>query len=422
MRHTLRIGAAAVVAAVAFWSCKDSTTSPAASLSLSAASRAVTIGEDSVGVLADSVTVTAAGTGAAPRAWTASHGGASWLTLLTTSGTGSGVLRWERDAGPLFAGTYVDTITVTETGAAVASVRLVDTLVVRAVPSQYISVRRAWRPGERDSAIAFVVGTRAWDEWSELAPLVMPGWDSTTEIVLNPLWRPLARLSGPVLAPLWGTTGWSTLGLDIRIVFDSIPGGTVQKDSLDWVRTFWYRTSEQGWKGFVVKATTSATWNASPASGSTLNTTAFDASGGKTGLAGGEARLRVDSATYWQANSGTYFLSYNGGYGATIYSFSGATDPYKGGNYLTGGFFGGRLQSVKMPRQSGNTLPTTYTIDWDFRTVRINAQRIFCYFTPVPPPVNYTSCTGPAFARIVALARAGRAAEAMMGPRGGRGR
>jgi len=394
----------AVLASVlACWSCGDST-SPPAPLSLSAASRSVSIAEDSLDVMVDSVTVRVSGPQSGTTPWVATHGGSSWLSLVTTSGSGSGVLRWERDPGPLTAGTYVDTITVSAQGGAGGTARLVDTLVVLAVPAQFVSVRRAWRPGERDSVIAFVVRTGAWGEWSDLAPIALSGSDSTSDIVPNPLWHPSARMAGPSQAAQW-SSGWSSLGLDVRIVFDSIPLGAVELDSLDWVRTFWWNPSEAGWRGFVVKATTKATWNQNPSAGSTLNTTAFDASDGKSGQGGGEYRLLVDSVTYWEASGGQYWLTYNAGYGALQVIPDG---DYQGGNIQTGGFFGGRLLAVTMPRQSGNTEPGTQTINWDFRTARISAERVFCYFAPVTPPTGYSSCTGSAFARIVALARSGR--------------
>ena len=63
---------------------------------------------------------------------------------------------------------------------------------------------------------------------------------------------------------------------------------------------------------------------------------------------------------------------------------------------------------------------TTLTVDYNFGARPITANRIFCYFTPVPVPTGYTQCTGSAFARIIALARAGRAMETLSGPIPGR--
>jgi hypothetical protein len=64
-------------------------------------------------------------------AWTATKRRA-WTTLTTSSGTGSGRVRWSRDASGLAVGTYVDTITVTASGATGSPAILVDTLRVTA--------------------------------------------------------------------------------------------------------------------------------------------------------------------------------------------------------------------------------------------------------------------------------------------------
>jgi hypothetical protein len=73
-----------------------------------------------------------AGDGAATAHWTVSKR-QSWTTLTTTAGNGSGKVYWSRNATGLVAGTYVDTITVTATGATGSPARLFDTLRVTAV-------------------------------------------------------------------------------------------------------------------------------------------------------------------------------------------------------------------------------------------------------------------------------------------------
>jgi minor extracellular protease Epr len=80
---------------------------------------------------ADSVTVSLSGTASNTLTWNATKR-SNWVNLTTTSGTGSGVLRWTRNASSLTAGTYVDTITVTVGGATPAA--LYDTLVITDAP------------------------------------------------------------------------------------------------------------------------------------------------------------------------------------------------------------------------------------------------------------------------------------------------
>jgi hypothetical protein len=64
-----------------------------------------------IDVYPDSARVLLSGAGAGTAQWTATAG-ASWLTLTNGSGTGPGVLRWDRNPSGLGLGTYVDTIRV----------------------------------------------------------------------------------------------------------------------------------------------------------------------------------------------------------------------------------------------------------------------------------------------------------------------
>ena len=80
---------------------------------------------------ADSATVTLAGEGATGAAWTATKR-QGWTTLTSAAGSGSGKVRWSRNANGLAAGIHVDTITVTAVGASGSPARVVDTLRVTA--------------------------------------------------------------------------------------------------------------------------------------------------------------------------------------------------------------------------------------------------------------------------------------------------
>jgi len=272
-------------------------------------------------------------------------------------------------------------------------------------PAQYISVRRAWRPGERDSVASYVVRTGAWGQYSDLAATAVWAWDSTTDVIVNPEWQPAAAAAaGLRLAPQFAA-GWGSVGMDVRIVFDSIPGGTVQKDSLDWVITLWWNPADSTWKGYMLNATTDATFVER-----NVSTAFLDASDGKDGAGGGESRAA--SGTYWEAEGGTYRINENASYGGLSTITSG---PFLGGN-IQYGLMGGRLRKVTMPRIAGADAPATQTVDYDFRFARIGSQRMFCYFAPVTPPPGYTQCTGQAFANILAAARAGRTIETLSGP------
>ncbi|HKG94519.1 MAG TPA: hypothetical protein VKA84_21575 [Gemmatimonadaceae bacterium] len=87
--------------------------------------------------LRDSAALSFSGFGAEGAAWTASAQ-RPWLRLTTASGTGAGLVRWERTAGSIPEGTHVDTILVEATPAAGGeklAVRIVDSFTVAAAPS-----------------------------------------------------------------------------------------------------------------------------------------------------------------------------------------------------------------------------------------------------------------------------------------------
>lgn len=391
-RSVVPVAAAAALAAA----CAGEATAPSPRLALSAASRSVSVREDSSRVFTDSARVAISGSDSLTAQWFATAAVAEWITLTSAEGTGSGMLRWTRDGTGLFPGTYVDTITVALRSSDGARAELIDTLVIGDVPAQYTSVRRAWRPGERDSLLAFILRTGAWGMYSDLASIAVPKWDSVVDVVGPPARNARVRGAGPRPAPQF-ESGWGTAGIDLRIVYDSIPGGAIQEDSIDWVMTFWWNPADSTWKGFIVRATANSTFNYA-----NVNTVDFDASDGTRGVGGGESRLA--DTTDWRADDGRYRISYNGGYGGLDTVEAG---PFTGGNVRTGQM-GGRLDSIIMNRTGGSSPPAVDTFTYAFGGVRIYSQRVFCYYAPVAPPTGYSQCTGPAFAALVAAARAGR--------------
>lgn len=100
------------------------------SLVVSPTSRAATA-QAGTAAPSDSATVTLAGDNSGTTGWSAAKRKA-WTTLVTGSGTGSGIVRWSRSTTGLAAGTYVDTITVTASG--VTAQLVIDTLVITAAP------------------------------------------------------------------------------------------------------------------------------------------------------------------------------------------------------------------------------------------------------------------------------------------------
>src|SRR5690606_15918302 len=96
------------------------------------ASRCVEVRQGSAAA-GGSATVTLTGDGASNASWTAAKK-KSWTTLTTASGTGNGTVSWTRNTSGLTPGVYVDTISVTASGANGSPARVIDTLVITAPP------------------------------------------------------------------------------------------------------------------------------------------------------------------------------------------------------------------------------------------------------------------------------------------------
>jgi hypothetical protein len=141
-------------------------------LAVSPAVRRDTVPAGDAAVRGDSAMVIMSGANAATAGWSATHGGASWLALTTSSGIGTSRLRWTRSAAGLAAGVYVDTIRVTAAGAVDSPWDLLDTLVVRA--SVAVSLAPA---SHQASAIA---GATSPVADSAVLSLVGPGADTTS--------------------------------------------------------------------------------------------------------------------------------------------------------------------------------------------------------------------------------------------------
>ncbi len=117
----------------------------------------------------DNATVTLAGTNAATTAWIATNKQA-WNTLTTANGTGSGTVRWSRNATGLAVGTYVDTITVTAPAAVGSPIMVFDTLritapvvpiVLAVVPASHnVALQQGSAPAG-DNATVVLTGTNA---------------------------------------------------------------------------------------------------------------------------------------------------------------------------------------------------------------------------------------------------------------------
>ena len=322
------------VCALLVAACHDSTSPAALTIALSPPARTLGIDQDSVvSVLVDSARVSLRGGGAASARWTASHGAAAWLSLVSTAGANGDAVRWVVDPTGLIPGTYVDTIAI----AALDAPRqiLVDSLVIRGTPAELVTVTRLWLPGEQAATIAAAQSDHTTlpyvGDISGLAPQLYGG-DSVTVVVPNPLYQ--AAAGGPPRVAQF-STGWSAVGVSLSIQDRS----AIPWDTLSWLGVMWWNPADATWKGWTLGASKATTFALR-----TVSTSAFDASGGSSGAGGGEAQQ--STGTYWEASGGQVQMSKNNNCGSTTTIGSGV---WKGGTTRTCRF-GGRLVNLSMPR------------------------------------------------------------------------
>jgi len=391
-----------VVAALALGAGCADLSPPSLTVSADRTGASATLYRDDFGLGADSTVVRIAGPGADTAAWTARHGGGAWLVLEDSAGASGSLLRWTRDVslvpGP---GTYVDTISAVVAG--VSMPILVDSLIVADRPTQYVTERRAWLPGERDALIARIARTRQLSlpyvgDLSDNAADILP-LDSITRIVPVPPQAPRAVARAPMVPG----TGWSAIGLDLRIINTN----PVPDDTLRWLGWLWFNDADSTNKGIVLayRALSSNTIGAT-----TVNTTTFDAAYGKSGAGGGEVSgLPGPSLTYWQANGwvrrNTMSVTLN-------FAFTGASTitsgPYLGGSQRTS-LMTGALDSVRLDRVSGSGTPATQYASINFGFT--GGVQITCVF-PSPCTTNTLRLSPEARAWL----RAGGAGPEAAGP------
>jgi hypothetical protein len=344
-RGVVQRGLAAAVLLVA-GSCGESLV-PTLTLGLSRPGRHVSVRSDSIAERPDSVRVILTGPGAGTTAWTATRSGDGAVRLVDSTGVGSGWVRWVRDETvPPGVAPFVDTIRVVVAGPRGTAAALVDSVTVRLMPTRFVTARRAWRPGERDSLIARIVAQRTLalpyigdvsDDAARLLPV-----DSVTEIVPNPAMAAAVAGAHPGLAPRATVpgAGWQILGIKIRTVNNNEGGAT-----LTWLGYIFYNSTDPSWKGLVIAATGAAAVNR------VVNTPTFDANFGLSGAGGGE--VQGSTGTYWQANGlGSpnrirVTASHFGGTPTTV-----TTGPFLGGTQ-TSGQMTGSLETIVMSRVLG---------------------------------------------------------------------
>ncbi len=338
--------------------CSDNLTGP--SPFTAALNRYHSVLDDSAAVQLDSVEIDLPAT----AHWLLAHGNQSWNTPLTTFGTGTSWIHWRRDPTTLLPGTWVDTFTVQRNDGG-AAIQFLDSLVIRTIPSPYITVRRPWLPGERDSAAKAIASL--YGVGLEASVLAL---DSTVVIVPNPLYHPAAsNFPNMVLSPT--QSGMTMVGVDLYEMDSTVtPPVTV----IQWLQAFWYNTAEPTWKGYTVVFSTTATTG--PVS---LNDNTWTSNGGTSGGGGGDARLTTGE--FWQATSGKMQITSNTARTAAGTIITSGPDS---GGVQRNGLMGGKQVNVTLTEVTP-TPGATQTFSVDFRTTAIPAARIECVNYGSPP-------------------------------------
>ncbi len=168
-------------------------------------------------------------------------------------------------------------------------------------------------------------------------------------------------------------TNWDITGIDVRMVNTTV---LPVADTLHWIGVFWSNPAESTWKGFaLVAANTNPATTTVPAT--TVNTTAFDASGGKSGAGVGEQR--ATATTTWLGNGGAGVNTVQVTSAAWGGTSTVTTGPFLGGT-AAAGTMQGRMRTIDMTRSSGAGAPATFQVDLDFRVTAINGIRYVCIY------------------------------------------
>jgi hypothetical protein len=258
--------------------------------------------------------------------------------------------------------------------------------------AEFITAKRAWRPGERDTLIAQIQRTHALvlpfvGDISDLAPQLFADTDSVVVIVRNPallasrsdnrLWA-VAADSGPAF-----DSTWTISGFDIRSIDQTqTPADTI----LDVVGTFWSKTGQDTYHGQMMAdrchsvggAGRNTCMTARPPTTKSggyvpVSTADFEANLDTLGAGGGQ--FRQSTREYWEANAGTFEIK-SGTYSSTANVV--ASGPYTGGTVYTGSVKGD-LNTVKFPKVLPSAGPG-FTVSLDFRTTAIPSVRITCVY------------------------------------------
>ena len=257
-------------------------------------------------------------------------------------------------------------------------------------PAQYITVRRAWLPGERAALLAEIAANHSLNflyvgDLSDLAPQIYADTDSVVVMVPTPLFTGSQAFGGALTSPslLAGpqfSATWTFIGARITTIDTS----RTPPDTIFWHSVLWRDPANAGNHGFVLGFNRATNFNISQ-----INSTTFDANLGKLGAGAGE--FHAGTATLWSD------VGSGGNFQVTSEVFPGAystitTGPYLGGQSRAGTIYG-RVFNSTFTRVTGTENPATFTVSFDYRGTGLPATDVFCLF-PSPCTTNVAGLMG----------------------------
>lgn len=263
-------------------------------------------------------------------------------------------------------------------------------------PLPFITVKRAWKPGERQALIDSIVSKHSYSfpyagDISDLAPQIYADTDSVIVMIANPAYTGAPQVMGPVISPAPGAVTGTQFSATWNFVFvkiTTINTDTVPADSTFWHMVIWSDPSNSGNYGFVIGFSRTNTFSFNQ-----INATNFDANAGKSGAGAGE--FHATTGTLWEDKGSA------GKFSSSSEVFPGAfttvtTGPYLGGQSRAGTAYGKVSNSTftRIPCTGcGTEAPSSFSVAFDYSLAGLPATEILCVF-PSPCTTNVPIMAG----------------------------
>jgi hypothetical protein len=234
---------------------------------------------------------------------------------------------------------------------------------------------RAWRSGERDSLIDFIVDGRWLDglpfvgNLSDLAPLIYQDPDSQVAFVPNPDAQiPFNGPGDPLSRPV--APDWRFFAVKLTYIDDRFSPA----DSFIWHAIVWANPASYTQHGVAIVSARTDTFTVGP-----FDLAAFAAVDGAQGT--GAIEIHRNTGAEWQDDR------FSGRFSVTGQVYPGQFDtlpagPIRGALVRAGRQYG-RIQSARLRRSAGSESPRLLLMSLDWRVTGLPSVEVVCRF-PVP--------------------------------------